>query len=844
MHTDRFAPANTESFKISCIKPIKPRLRLPVMFAWYYCNFKNIRMKKIILFFAFMGLILCVQAQVLTIKDSKSGQPIDLVTLMSSDPHVFATTNNEGQADISAFKNASAIEIRMLGYKTEILSYSQIQNAGFVVMLIPVGINIDAVVISATRWNQISSGVPSTIISISPKSIALLNPQTAADLLGASGKVFIQKSQQGGGSPMIRGFATNRLLYAVDGVRMNTAIFRAGNIQNVISLDPFAIENAEVFFGSGSVIYGSDAIGGVMSFQTLTPQLSMSDQPFVAGKAVMRYSSANNEKTAHFDVNVGWKKWAILSSFSSFDYGDLKMGSDGPDEYLRPYFVQRQDSVDCIVTNSDPRVQKPSGYSQINMMQKIRFKLNDHWDFQYGFHYSETSEYSRYDRLIRYKNGLPRYGEWAYGPQKWMMNNLNISQNNDNLLYNQLSIRLAQQHFEESRISRDINKPNRETRIEKVEAYSINIDFNKNISEKNTLYYGLEYIFNDVNSIGIDENIETGVIADGATRYPQSDWASYGVYLTDQHKLSDKFLVQAGLRYSQYMLDALFDTTFYPFPYTTANVNDGALTGSLGFVLRPSDNWVVSANVATAFRSPNVDDLGKVFDSEPGYVIVPNPDLQAEYAYNADVAISKVFSDRVKLYVAGYYTMLENAMVRRDFQLNGLDSIVYDGEMSKVQAIQNAAVANVYGLQAGLEIKLPYGFGFEADFNYQKGEEELDDGTTSPSRHAAPMYGVSRLSYNAGKVSFQFYALFCDEVSYENLPEEERAKTEIYANDVDGNPYSPAWYTLNFKAMVQMTNSLSVSAGIENITDQRYRPYSSGIVAPGRNFVISLRAGF
>ena len=165
-----------------------------------------------------------------------------------------------------------------------------------------------------TERQQSSSSVPSKIVAISSEEIALQNPQTAADLLGISGNVFIQKSQQGGGSPMIRGFATNRLVYTIDGVRMNTAIYRGGNLQNVISLDPFTIEHAEVLFGPGSVIYGSDAIGGVMSFQTLTPQFSLDDKPFFTGKVVTRTASANNEKTAHLDVNAGWKKWVFITS--------------------------------------------------------------------------------------------------------------------------------------------------------------------------------------------------------------------------------------------------------------------------------------------------------------------------------------------------------------------------------------------------------------------------------------------------------------------------------------------------------------------------------------------------
>ena len=783
-------------------------------------------------------------SQVITIKDQESDEPIEMATLMTGNGKLFAATNDNGQADISDFKNEERIEIRSLGYETVLKSYAELQVGLFKVQLNATNINLDAVVVSATRWNQESRDVPSKVVSISTKDVTLQNPQTAADLLTVSGKVFMQKSQQGGGSPMIRGFATNRLLYTVDGVRMNTAIFRGGNIQNVISLDPFATENTEIFFGAGSVIYGSDAIGGVMSFRTLTPQLSLNDKPNFKGKAVTRYSSANNEFTGHFDVGVGWKKFAMVSSATYTRFGDLKMGTYGPDEYLRPFYVQRQDSVDVVVTNNDPRVQAPSGYTQMNVMQKFRYTPNDKWDIQYGFHWSETSSYARYDRHIRYKNGLPRYGEWSYGPQKWMMNALSITHKGNNAVYDQMSIRLAQQFFEESRISRNFNKFNRETRIENVYAYSGNLDFVKSIGTKNKLYYGLEVVWNDVVSTGIDENLSNGVRFEAATRYPQSDWSSYGVYVFDQYRVHEKVTLQAGLRYNHFMLNADFDTTFYHFPFTQAKLNNGSLTGSFGLVYRPSKTWVLSTNFGTAFRAPNVDDVGKVFDSEPGAVTVPNPNLQSEYAYNVDASIAKVISDVVKLDLTGYYTILTNALVRRDFTINGQDSIMYDGELSQVQAIQNAAVATVYGIQAGVEMKLPLGFGLSSDFNWQVGREELDNGQISPSRHAAPWFGVSRLSYRYKTLSLQLNAQYSGAVKNKNLPEEEQAKTEIYAVDENGNPWSPSWYTINFKASYQFLQNFTVSAGVENLTDQRYRPYSSGIVAPGRNFILSVKASF
>lgn len=793
-----------------------------------------------------LGLGFNAQAQVITISDSESAKPLEMVTLASETSQAYTITNAEGQADISPLKDEGNIQIRLLGYKTQVTSYHQIQEAGFKVQLEQTNIVLDQVVVSATRWQQQTTEVPAKIALISAKEIAFQDPQTAADLLSLSGKVYIQKSQQGGGSPMIRGFATNRLLYTVDGVRMNTAIFRGGNLQNVINLDPFAMENTEVLFGPGTVIYGSDAIGGVMSFQTLTPQLSLTDKLLVTGKAVTRYASANKEKTGHFDVNIGWKKWASVTSFSSWDFSDLRQGSHGPDDYVKPIHVQRQDSVDRIITQADPLLQIPSAYSQVNMMQKIRFKPNERWDFQYGFHYSETSPYGRYDRNNRFKSGTLRYAEWYYGAQKWMMNNLTINHKGNNFMYDELTLRLAQQSFEESRMDRSLNKTDRTVNMENVKAYSVNLDFIKSMNEKNTLFYGAEIIYDDVKSIGSITDVSTGITSPGPSRYPISNWSSMAVFANNKYKVTDRLTAVAGLRYNKFAIDADFtqNLPYYPFPFTSVKLENSSFTGSIGGVYRPGEKWVISANLATAFRSPNIDDVGKVFDSELGGVTVPNPDLEAEYAYNFDLGIAKMFGESVKIDLIVYYTILENALVKRDYQLGGMDSIMYSGTMSKVQAIQNAAVANVYGFQAGLEVKLPAGFSLSTDFNYQVGEEELDNGTTSPSRHAPPAYGIARLNYKANKLHLQFYANYMAERKHDDLPFGEQSKVELYAKDANGETYAPEWYTFNIKARYDLSETFTLNAGIENLADKRYRPYSSGISAPGRNFILSLRANF
>lgn len=803
-------------------------------------------MRKNILLWMLLCAALYSNAQTVTIVDQQTKEPIEGVVLISESPQISVVTNNEGQAEIEAFKESKEIHISYLGYVTLTKTYQELSAMNYKLELEQSSLGIDQVVVSATKWRQSSKNIPYKISTISSKDVALHNPQTAADLLALSGKVFIQKSQQGGGSPMIRGFATNRLIYTVDGVRMNTAIFRGGNIQNVINLDPFATESTEVLFGPGSVIYGSDAIGGVMSFQTFEPQLSLNDEVLISGKANARYSSANNENTGHFDINVGWKKWAFVTSFSSWDFDHLRQGSKGPEDYIKNKYVQRQDSADVVIMQDDPLLQVPSAYSQMNLMQKVRFKPNANWDLVYGFHYSTTSSYGRYDRHNRYRNGNLRYAEWNYGPQSWLMHNLSISNQSSTALYDQLNIRLALQKFEESRIDRSLNRLDRTTATENVDAYSVNIDLIKSTHEKNSIFYGVEYVLDDVRSTGTIENIESGESVTGPSRYPNASWMSMAIYVHDELKLSEKLNIQAGMRYNAFNLSADFteNIPYYPLPFNDAEINRSALTGSIGSVYRPAKSWAIRANIGTAFRAPNVDDIGKVFDSEPGAVTVPNPQLEAEYAYTFDLDVVKTFGNNLRLDIGGYYTLLNNALVRRNFQLNGEDSVMYDGVLSQVQAMQNAAQARVYGIHAGMELKLNAYFSLLSDLNVQKGEEELDNGEISPSRHAAPMFGVSRLRFNKEQLSLEINSYYQSKRSFEELAIDERSKDEIYAKDAAGNNYSPSWYTLNIKAMYQVNKSFTISSGIENLTDQRYRPYSSGISGAGRNFVFAVQANF
>ena len=785
-------------------------------------------------------LALPLRAQQVLVKDQDTGTPLPNVAIYNADRSRSTLTNESGIALLDVFEQREKITFDHPSYKTVITTVVRVVRRGRRVYMERKPEELQEVVMSVSRWEQQRKDIPQKLATITAQGIAFNQPQTAADVLAQSGKVFVQKSQLGGGSPMIRGFSTNRLLITVDGVRMNNAIFRGGNLQNVISIDPYTIRNTEVVFGPGSVIYGSDAIGGVMNFFTKNPRLSYTDSLTVSGQVDYRFSSASNEQTGHVELNLGHQHWASLTSFTVNSFGDLRMGRNGPDEYLRPFRVQQVGGQDQLVANEDPLVQSPTGYTQYNFLQKVFYKPNAYWNYDLGIRYSTTTDFPRYDRLIRPNSagdGL-RSAEWYYGPQQWLMANTTMTHKAKNAFYRGMKFTAAYQQFRESRNNRDFGDPSLFKTEEKVDALSLNLDLEHKRKERLRLYYGLGYVWNGVESVGTQIDQTSSAESEIPSRYTNgAEWQSIAGYVNSEFKWKPNLSVLGGMRYSHVLLKAPFDDRFFDFPFEEANVNSGAFTASLGLSWLPRADWQVTLNGSTGFRAPNIDDIGKIFDSEPGAVVVPNPDLESEYAYNLDFGIRKNIKDRWVISASGFYTYLVDALVRRDFEFNGQNEILFQGELSRVQAIQNAAKAFVYGAEFGVEGNWGEHWQWRSNLTYTRGREEDDNGMESASRHAAPLFGDAHLIWNNDRFKSDFFVVYNGEISYENLALSERSKSFLYATDAQGNPFSPSWYTLNWRNQYRFRSGLVLSLSAENITDQRYRPYSSGISGAGFNLV-------
>jgi hemoglobin/transferrin/lactoferrin receptor protein len=710
------------------------------------------------------------------------------------------------------------------------------------------------VVIYANKFPTLSKNIVQRVVALTDK-VLLQQQANTADILTASGQVFVQKSQAGGGSPVVRGFEASRVLLMVDGVRMNSAIFRAGHLQNIITVDNMILDRVEIIYGPSSTLFGSDALGGVVNLFTKQPQLFKSNlvskkAPWKTnGNLVYRFGNGQNEQRQHVDLNIANNRWAFLTSVTKSNFGDMRQGNKRlaayPDFGKRFFYVVRENNTDVVKDNSaSVNIQKLSGYNQIDLLQKVLFKPNDNTEHLLNVQVSNSSDINRYDRLTESSNGLPVFSEWYYGPQVRNMIGYKLTKSNLNGYFQKLTTNINYQHLEESRITRRFKSNNKDYRFEAVDIFGLNMDL-LHQGKSSTLNIGVESYYNDVSSTAYRNNIATNLRSAITTRYSDgpTNMSNYALYAQHTQFLKGNWVLNSGLRLNNVQLNANFkDTALMRFPFTDANQNNTALTGNLGMAYNGADGLRVSFGVSSGFRAPNVDDLTKVFDTRTGYVVVPNKDLKPEYTYNAELNVSKTTST-YSIGFSLFHTWFRNALVVDRFKWNNASAILYQGIMSDVFATQNKAKAVVYGFNVNGSANLSPNTTLAATYTYTKGnyaDRKLDGlNTALPLDHIPPTYGRVGLKHDIKKFTAELFTLFngWKRIEDYNLNGEDN---QIYATK-DG---MPAWQIWNINTSYQPTKKLNFSFQIENIADLNYRYFASGISALGRNYIVQARYSF
>ena len=730
----------------------------------------------------------------------------------------------------------------------------------YAVVLLPfLGFSQTAQDTTATELNEVVisnkvpkkyTQLPNQVEVITAKQIDFQNFQSTAEMLSNSGSLFVQKSQQGGGSPVIRGFEASRVLITVDGVRMNNLIFRAGHLQNVITVDENMLENVGVFYGPSSTLFGSDALGGAVAMTTKNAKFLDQAHNNFTGGVNTRYSSVNEEKSVALHLNYATSKFASMTFFSFNDFGDLKMGKERNHngDYFgeRPNYVSTVGGVDQLNVNSDKYTQVGSAYKQYNFMQKFAYKTISGYLHGFNLQYSTTSNINRYDRLTETAGSGLRFAQWYYGPQDRLLAIYSL-QKEKAFLNSDLKINVAYQNVKESRHNRRFGNYNLQHNEENVDMFSVSLDLDKKFT-KGELFYGFESYYEILKSTAYANNINTGVVTDINTRYPNGDnnMMRNDLYISYNEKMSDKTFWNVGARAGYTTLKStIADNSVFSLPFNSISQGNFTYSGTLGITHNTSKNFALKGNIATGFRAPNIDDLAKVFESKAGsssslgILIVPNEDLKPEKTITGDLGIViQSDSKRIKLESTYFYTRMYDAIVTDDFTYNGQSIINYNGFDAQVKANQNKGKAFVTGFSTNVSAYIISDLLFSANFNYTLGRV-VEDGSQRPLDHIAPYFGKVGLTYTYNKLNLEGYMLYNGKKDIKDYS----TSGEDNAQYAPANGM-PAWETYNFKAGFQVLKGGTLFAGVENILDTQYRVFASGINAPGRNIYGGIKYTF
>lgn len=800
-----------------------------------YCLIFQIMTLRISFIVSALFLISSLKAQKISVISASDRAPIEHVAVFNNTRESSSITDSLGIIELSIFGPSDTIIFQHPSFLTIHIPMKNLRNMSKVA-LERKNVLIDEFVISASKYRESKVNIPYMVDVLEESTLRESTGLTAADILEGTGNIMVQRTQGGGGSPVLRGFEANKILLVVDGVRLNNAIYRSGHLQNSITIDHSILHRTEVIFGPTSIIYGSDALGGVIHYYTKDPRLAVEKSSLFEAGAYTQFTTANKGFTGHLDFSLGKKRWASLSSVTYKNFGDIKMGSRRDptlgDWGKRMHYVEQIDGVDSVINNPDPRLQKNTGYRQVDILQKIRYTPSQYVDWILNLQYSTSSDIDRLDKLNDYSGENLKYAEYYYGPQNRLLASLKNVLKKDNLFFTNMTNILAFQRIDEDRYSRKIKLDELLTQKEDVMVFSLNTDLLKVWSPAHKLNYGLELNYNQVASEAWYAYIDNGELSPAQTRYPEGGSHTWNASAYASYKwiIGEKGVLNGGARYSRAGLSSTFTAGILP--YDQIQIDNGALTGSLGFIYTPTDKWQFNIILSSGFRNPNVDDFGKV-RAKDDYITVPNADLSPEYSYNAEIGISRVVEGYIKFELVGYYSYLKDAIVRTAYQINGEDSLLYDGDYYDVTANYNAAQGMIYGGSLRLTANLNRNISMNGTLNYTHGQNITDN---VPLGHIPPIFGRTSLTYRRDRFFFDIYAV------YQGW--KDREDFSPYGEDNDGEAMEygyPSWWTLNLKTGFNLGQHIDLLIALENILDEFYKPHASGISAPGRNLIFTVR---
>ena len=637
------------------------------------------------------------------------------------------------------------------------------------------------VIISSQRISEENAKTAASISILSSKNLRNYQVRTTPEALMNSAGVFIQKSTHGAGSPFVRGLTGNQTLILIDGIRLNNSTFRYGPNQYLNTIDPFSLDRIEVLRGSGSVAYGSDALGGTVQLFTMNPEFS--DKPAIHANALSRFASSDMEKTIHAEIKMGNKNMAIKSGLSIRDFGDI-VGGDTTGR------------------------QSPSGYKELAFDFKGKFRLNKNWEVVLAHQSVEQKSIPLYFRIR-----LENFAINDFNPQKRSLSYFQLNGKTDIELLKSIGFTASFQKTGEQRNSRKNGSNTLRIETDKVQTLGLTLNIISTIANHWTASSGLEFYQDVVNSDRIDQNIKTNISTKSRGLYPDnSKFESYALYSLHQIQRG-KWQLNFGGRLNGFKINIADDNV------GNVILEPNALVGNFALAYGLSENSTIYSSFSTGFRSPNIDDLGTLGIVDFRYE-VPTYNLKPEKSYNFEIGY-KLRKNHFATSLAFFNTDLRDLITRikvENQQINGVN--VYRKE--------NVEKAYIRGFEIEMEYLISNPVKIYGNLSYAFGENITKN---EPVRRIPPMNGKLGIEYRKNNLFIRPEVWFASQQI--RLAQGDKDDIRI------GKEGTKGWFTTNI-FMGFDHKKYSINLSVQNINNADYRTHGSGINGIGRSLWLTL----
>jgi hemoglobin/transferrin/lactoferrin receptor protein len=702
--------------------------------------------------------------------DSKSGKFIKEIEV-GLHPNAIILSKDKQTIFVA---NGNSDNISVIDVKKSLLSSAQKSDSTKTELL-------KEVIVSSQRISEKNLKTAASITVLSSKNLKNNQVRTTPEALMNTAGVFIQKSTHGAGSPFVRGLTGNQTLILIDGIRLNNSTFRYGPNQYLNTIDPFSLDRIEVLRGSGSVAYGSDALGGTVQLFTANPEFA--NKTIFNANALTRFASSDMEKTFHSDVSFGSKNVALKTGLSIRNFGDI-VGGDTTGR------------------------QSPSGYKELAFDFKGKFKLSEKWETTLSHQFVEQKNIPLYYRIK-----LENFAVNEFNPQKRSLSYFQLNGKTDKQLLKSIGLTASLQNTSEQRNSRRNGNDVLRIETDKVETLGLTFNVISSISNSWIASSGLEFYQDVVNSDRIDQNIKTNSIQKSRGLYPDnSKFQSYAIYSLHQIQRRN-WQFNFGGRLNGFNIKIMDDNL------GSVNVEPKALVYNLSLAYELSENSSIYALHSTGFRSPNVDDMGTLGIVDFRYEL-PTYNLKPEKSYNFELGY-KLRKDRFATSLALFNTNLEDLITRikvENQQINGIN--VYRKE--------NTENAFIRGFEAEMEFLVSNSVKILSNASYAFGQNLTKN---EPLRRIPPMNGKLGIEYRKNSFFVRPEIWFAS------------AQTRLAQGDKDdiriGKDGTKGWATANIFSGFDKKH-YSINLSIQNLNNADYRTHGSGINGVGRSAWITI----